>query len=283
MSSETSSSENQVLRSRLDHFLTKWSLDRDGDAIETQTSLIQPVRRSNERAILKLLKPISDEAGGAALLRYYDGQGAVRLLESESGALLMEGATGPRSLRAMATPGEDEQANAILVDVIVTLHGPRTVPIPSGLMPLSERFSSLFDQERDRVLLGQCAAVARKLLASSAGPVPLHGDLHHGNVLDGGGRGWLAIDPKALLGERAYDVANLLRNPAPCATLVLSRDRMARLAVFYSERLELDRQRILDFAFAHAGLSAAWDIEDGLDPSYSLQCAELLSTLVAVP
>ena len=31
----------------------------------------------------------------------------------------------------------------------------------------------------------------------------LHGDIHHGNILDFGARGWLAIDPKRLQGERA--------------------------------------------------------------------------------
>jgi aminoglycoside/hydroxyurea antibiotic resistance kinase len=41
----------------------------------------------------------------------------------------------------------------------------------------------------------------------------LHGDLHHGNVLDFGLRGWLAIDPKGLLGERGFDFANIFTNP----------------------------------------------------------------------
>jgi streptomycin 6-kinase len=41
----------------------------------------------------------------------------------------------------------------------------------------------------------------------------LHGDLHHGNVLDFGVRGWLAIDPKGLLGERGFDFANIFTNP----------------------------------------------------------------------
>ena len=41
----------------------------------------------------------------------------------------------------------------------------------------------------------------------------LHGDLHHDNVLDFGERGWLAIDPKRLLGERGFDFANIFTNP----------------------------------------------------------------------
>ena len=42
----------------------------------------------------------------------------------------------------------------------------------------------------------------RKLLAEPREVCALHGDLHHDNVLDFGPRGWLAIDPHALVGER---------------------------------------------------------------------------------
>jgi streptomycin 6-kinase len=71
--------------------------------------------------------------------------------------------------------------------------------------------------------------------------MPLHVDLHHSNVLDAGPRGWLAIDPKALLGERTYETANLLRNPWPHGDIVHSSGRMDRLAAFYAERLNLQR------------------------------------------
>ncbi len=229
--------------------------------------------------MLKLLKPESDEAGAAALLRYYDGRGAVRLYAAEADAQLLERATGPRSLTAMALSGGDEEAAGILADVVERLHAEHGRPPPLDLEPLDTRFRALFEQADDTPLLGRCAAVARRLLATEGERVPLHGDLHHGNVLDSGPRGWLAIDPKALRGEPTYEVANLLRNPAPHATLVQDRARMARLAGFYAGRLGLERQRVLDFAFAHAGLSAAWDIEDGVDSGYSLSCADLLSTL----
>jgi streptomycin 6-kinase len=46
------------------------------------------------------------------------------------------------------------------------------------------------------------AATARELLAKPSEVVVLHGDIHRGNVLDFGPRGWLASDPKGLVGER---------------------------------------------------------------------------------
>ena len=260
-------------------YLSRWSLREDGDVIETPMSRLLPVRRADGPAMLKLLKPGSDERNAAGLLAYYDGQGAVRLFAADDGALLMERASGTRSLGAMATGGRDDAAADVLADAVAVLHAPRDQPPPAALTPLSEQFASLFDRDDQDALLARCAAVARRLLASAADRLPLHGDLHHGNVLDGGARGWLAIDPKGLIGERTYDVANLLRNPWPHGNLVHSRARMQRLARRYADRLDLDPRRVLDFAFAHAGLSACWDMEDGEDPAYSLACAEVLSSL----
>src|SRR6266567_6137524 len=43
--------------------------------------------------------------------------------------------------------------------------------------------------------------------ASSAEPVLVHGDLHHDNVLSSARAGWLAIDPKGVAAEPAYETS----------------------------------------------------------------------------
>jgi streptomycin 6-kinase len=55
----------------------------------------------------------------------------------------------------------------------------------------------------------------RELIASSESPVLLHGDLHHFNILSARRQPWLAIDPKGVAGEPAYEPGALLRNPNP--------------------------------------------------------------------
>jgi streptomycin 6-kinase len=202
------------------------------------------------------------------------------VLAADAEALLMERVDGARSLGAMALSGADTVASEILAATIVQLHAARPGPIPSTLVPLEEQFAALFRRATEHVVLARCATVARRLLATQREIVPLHGDLHHGNVLDGGLRGWLAIDPKGLLGERTYEIANLLKNPWPHAAFVHDIGRMQRLADLYSARLGIAAPRILAFAFAHAGLSAAWDMDDSLDPGFGLTCAELLEHLV---
>ena len=163
--------------------------------------------------------------------------------------------------------------------VSVDLHAPRECAAPDGLTPLRDWFRSLFAHRSELPILARCADVARRLLAEPREVIVLHGDLHHDNVLHGS-RGWLAIDPKGLLGERTYEVANLLGNPWPHGEIVHQTDRMLRLSTLYASRLDLDPRRVLGFALAHAGLSASWSLEDGSDPSYRLTCAAMLDPLV---
>jgi streptomycin 6-kinase len=48
------------------------------------------------------------------------------------------------------------------------------------------------------------------LLDTQAGRVLLHGDLHLGNVLDGGSRGLVAIDPKVCVGDPCFDAVDFV-------------------------------------------------------------------------
>jgi streptomycin 6-kinase len=267
-------------RSALCRYLRKWDLRPDGTLIETHTSWVQPVRAAGEAAMLKVLKPNSDEQAGADVLRYFGGVGAVRLIEGDHHAWLMERVRDDVWLSTIAVSGDDDRAAAILADCVAQLHAPRDVAAPAGLTRLDAWFQSLFAREAELPIFGRCATVARRLLATEREILVLHGDLHHGNVLHSA-RGWLAIDPKGLVGERTYEVANLLCNPQPHGDIVHRPERMLRIATLYAERLELDVQRVLGFALAHAGLSAAWSLEDGRDASYRVKCAEVLDPLVA--
>jgi streptomycin 6-kinase len=269
-----------MIEHTVDRYLRDWSLVSDGDLRETSTSWLLPVRWLGDPAMLKLLKPTSDERNAADLLRHFDGNGAVRLMAADDGGLLMERADDGISLSRMAISGEDDGAAEILADCVRRLHAPRQSPAPAMLIPLPRWFQSLFARRSELPLLGRCADAAEWLLAEQRETVVLHGDLHHDNVLHSA-RGWLAIDPKGLLGERTYEVANLLGNPWPHGEIVHRPDRMLRLARLYAARLDLELRRVLGFALAHAGLAASWSMEDGDDPSYRLRCAAVLEPLVA--
>ena len=101
----------------------------------------------------------------------------------------------------------------------------------------------------------------------------LHGDIHHGNILDFGPQGWLAIDPKHLIGERAFDFVNILRNPD--AQVALAPGRFSRQVTVVADAAGLDRARLLKWTLAFTGLSAAWILGDGNQPELDLAVAEL--------
>lgn len=202
-----------------------------------------------------------EEKQGARLMVWWDGVGAARVMEHDGDALLLERAMGARSLADMAANGGDDEASRILCNVIAGLHSPRGSE-PPELTPLRTWFRSLEPMaQREGGVFLRCAEVARELLADPREVVPLHGDIHHGNVLDFGPRGWLAIDPKGLVGERGFDYANLFCNPEH--GIALAPGRLARQTDIVAEAGRLERGRLLQWIAAWAGLSAAWSIEDG--------------------
>ena len=102
----------------------------------------------------------------------------------------------------------------------------------------------------------------------------LHGDIHHGNVLDGEERGWLAIDPKGLFGERGFDYANIFCNPD--GSIALREGRLARQLEVVSEAASLERRRMLEWILAYAGLSAAWSLTSETEqPEVALGVAQI--------
>ena len=84
----------------------------------------------------------------------------------------------------------------------------------------------------------------------------LHGDIHHRNIRQST-RGWLAFDPKGLVGERIYDCANTLCNPA-MPELVHNEIRLLTNAAILADTLALDLSRLLAFTYAYACLNASW-------------------------
>jgi streptomycin 6-kinase len=105
------------------------------------------------------------------------------------------------------------------------------------------------------------AAVAERLLADQRDIRVLHGDIHHENIRQSP-RGWLAFDPKGLVGDRAYDCANIFCNP-PVSEVVHNESRFLNTAGILAEELKINYQRLLDFAFAYACLSASWSFHRG--------------------
>ncbi len=252
--------------------LRLWCLTPEGEPIITPSSHLLPVRWMGRAAMLKRALDV-EEQGGARVMSWWCGEGAALVYAYDGDTILMERAEGTRSLMHMALNGEDDQASRIICDVARKLHQPREQPLPE-LIGLREWFRDLAPAARRYGgLFPRCLDTAEALLASEQDRRVLHGDVHHDNVLDFAARGWLAIDPKRLYGERLFDYANLLCNP----DLPTSRERtrfLRQLDVIV-EHARVDRRRLLEWVLAFAGLSAAWFLDDGMAADSDLAVAHL--------
>jgi streptomycin 6-kinase len=261
-----------------DPYLARWALVPDGAPIVTQTSRLLPVIRDGRRAMLKLATE-DDERRGNAFMRWWNGDGAAAVIAAEGDALLMERLDDDAALAGMARRGADDEASRIICGVAARLHAPRSAPPPPA-MPLAGWFAALHRAaERDGGLFTAGDRVARALLADLRDMTVLHGDLHHFNILHVPAGGWLAIDPKGVVGERAYDFANILCNPDPATAEAPG--RLARQLDVIAIAAGLDRRRLLQWVLAHACLSAAWLIEDGGVPAPRLAVAALAEAELA--
>ena len=257
----------------LANWIDHWRLEPDGEAFTTPFgSRLQPVRHGGEAAMLKIAGG-PEERDGGAVMAWWSGVGAARVLAREDDALLLERATGQGSLAAMAADGRDDEASLILCQVAARLHAPRPLPPPPSVKPLPVWFRALEPTAASHGgVFAKSAAAAAALFATPARASVLHGDLHHDNVLDFGPRGWLVIDPKGLIGERGFDFANLFCNPWPVAA---EPGRLAHRLDIVAKAAAIEPARLLQWILAYAGLSAAWTLQDGGDPWRALLIADI--------
>jgi streptomycin 6-kinase len=241
----------------------EWGLVNDGEIAVVGNSLLQPVLSESRQAMLKV--PLNkEEQRGFRLLACWEGSAAVKVFRYDTNALLMERAIGDRSLKQMVLSGQEEEANRIICAVVQQLHAHGCPDLPD-LVPLPVWFRSLESAAgREGGFLVRGYAVAEELLAAPLDPVALHGDIHYGNILDGGPRGWLAIDPKGLTGERGFDYANIFCNPD--LIIAGSPERLPKQVRLIAGWARIEVQRLLRWIIAWAALMASWMLEDGIDP-----------------
>jgi streptomycin 6-kinase len=267
---------------KLDSYLAAWNLTNPHFISQTATSRIYTVTHEAGTVILKLLSASeTDEQRGAVALRYFDGHGAVRLLRCDKGAQLMEYADGDE-LVTLVEGGEDENATRIIARVIGQLHSVPQDGSHAGLFRLDRWFAELFHKAAvDRQagiesIYVRGASLSERLLAGQRELRVLHGDIHHRNIRHSS-RGWLAFDPKGVVGERTYDCANTLCNPA-MPGLVHNETRLLANAAILADALTIDLSRLLAFTYAYACLNASWQLRIGAEDivQWSLKVAMII-------
>jgi streptomycin 6-kinase len=260
----------------------RWSLTDLADVADGPTSRVLRGRTGGRQVALKILKPYgADEINGAHLMAWYGGLGAATILDIEDGTILMDwldGGTLGDLVRA--DQRRDAEATAVLCDLVAKLHRQRAEP-PPALWPLEQWMRPLavsdlaFLPPEARPLWARIQTLLTGLLTSTTDPRPLHGDLHHDNVI-GGSDQWRVIDPKGLHGDPVFDIANLFRNPYGADDLVLQPTRIDALADRFAAHFGWPRRRILEWAAVLTAISAVWNSSSGNGFAWELRMVPLL-------
>lgn len=264
----------------LDKLATRWHITLQEPFLNLSYNFVAPAIRhsDNTAVVLKIGFPRDELRQEIAALRFTHGRGQLPLLASDDDlcALLLPRLQPGTSLWACGL-SDDDRATHIAADVMQNLWRPLPPTHPTAVsFPHVRQWAEGLGRLRQTFGGGtgpfppDLVALAERLFAQlldTANPrkdVLLHGDLHHDNILSHGDT-WLAIDPKGMRGEPAYEVGAWLRNPwTTLFELEMGdiRARLLRRVAIFSERLGLERERLIGYGIAQAVLSGWWSYED---------------------
>lgn len=245
------------------------------------------VRHDGTEVVLKVCALTDEFPYQPEALRLFDGRGMVRLLDCEpmDEVMLLERLSPGTLLRSVQ---DDEEATSCMVSIMRQMWRPVAQEHPfktvqdwgKGFTRLRQRYGG-GTGPFPGALLKEAETLYAELSASMAEPVLLHGDLHHDNILAAERQPWLAIDPKGLVGEPAYETGAWLRNPMPQLLEMPQPGRiLARRVDQLADELGFERARVRGWGLAQAMLSAWWGMEDSGELSeFAITCAELLAAI----
>lgn len=247
----------------------QWNLRPEDGVRAGEAGVVVPVRRADGScAVLKLQMPRAETRAAILGLVRWDGQGIVRLLDSDPdrGGMLLERLDGDRSLEALEV---DDDAVRVIGALLARLHG---VPAPEGLPQLGTILAGMIADapaaarvldSDDRTLLDRWTRKVAEV-KSEPGDQLLHWDLHFGNVLSAAREPWLAIDPEPLVGDPGFDLWPALDSGWSTDSAVTDAPRIVRRRFeILTEMLDLDRARAVTWTVARLLQNTLWDVEDG--------------------
>lgn len=227
-----------------------------------RSSLVVLVRRADGTpAALKIAPPVAGPELERAALEHWNGWGAVKPLDAPepggpeldapeldgSGALLLERLHHEVSLRSLPEAKALLEAAGTLRRLWVEPpagHGFETVAERTAAQSAGMRAAAAADPELAPLVDAALAARA-ELVEGAPELLLLHGNFRQSKVLAGERAPWLTVGPEPLVGERAYDLARLVRDRvedliASPGGPVTARRRVKKLA----ESLEVEQARL---------------------------------------
>ncbi|MFJ1855712.1 aminoglycoside phosphotransferase family protein [Streptomyces anulatus] len=236
-----------------------------------RSSLVVLVRRADGTpAALKIAPPAAGPELERAALEHWNGWGAVQMLDAPeldgSGALLLERLHHEVSLRSLPEAKALLEAAGTLRRLWVEPaagHAFESVAARTDRQGAGMRAAAEADPELAPLVDAALAARA-ELVEGSPELLLLHGSFRQSKVFSGERAPWLTVGPEPLVGERAYDLARLVRDRvedliASPGGPVTARRRVKRLA----ESLEVEQARLHGWTLFRAVESGTRALAEG--------------------
>ena len=247
----------------------KWNLTAHDHFPTLSYNYAAPATLADGTAVaLKIGVPRDELVTEMEALKIYNGRAICHLIDAdmEMGVLILEWLKPGKMLLEVK---DDDEATRIAAQVMQKLWRrlPETHNFPSvadwsnGLIRLRETFAGGTGPYPQK-LIETAESIFTDLIAENGEPVLLHGDLHHYNILSAEREPWLAIDPKGVVGEPAYEVGAFLHNPLDLMTWSDWQTLIPRQLDILAETLQIDRQRLVAWSLAQDVLSNWWGYED---------------------
>jgi len=256
----------------LDRCCAKWTLTLGPATDEIKGNYIAYVRTGEgQDLVLKVGVPHRDFTTEMEALAIYAGRGINRLVEADRdlNAMLLERLRPGTMLAAaeMDRSGQFETA----AHIIRQLH--ETPPPSAHDLPhfhdwvqsaLSDA-RNCDDARRSHPYLEQFPRVQsmmERLMRPVEPQILLHGDLHHWNILLDAERGWMAIDPKGVLGASCLDVGRFIGNAMGFGESVSDRRQILLDAIHvFSAALGESEERMFAGAFCDRVTGCSWGLK----------------------
>lgn len=213
-----------------------------------------------------------------ALKSYQNSGSCIPILDVDydCNAFLMPHAIPGYSL-ATLFPKHDDLAIKHACGVISNLH---SVEINKNIeWPTVSGWVKCFDKINPAALPNEHISKAKKLasylLSSNTKNVLLHADLHYDNLIKHGNK-WIAIDPKGVIGDPAFEIGNVCVRRKDA--IIMNTEKMIQRFNSFSRYLNLDAQRIISWAYVQAVMQACWSVQDNGDPVFSIKIANILKS-----
>lgn len=204
----------------VDELLTTWDLTPAGPARTGYCAVVLPVvGNEGGDAVLKLSWPHAEAVTEHLALGAWGGNGAVRLIRAD-----------PRRFALLLDRLDFADLTDVFIDQACEIIGDRLADLDLAGHPKIPRLLDQVPRWQAKLagapmlpprIADQASHLLDELTRDDTRESLLHTDLHYGNVLARSAEAspyesanWLAIDPKPLVGDRAFEIAPALCNRA---------------------------------------------------------------------